>query len=187
MKAPRLLILVVFFVVALSPIGFASQKQFSSFSCEALVQAENGVSFEFKIMAKGNKFRMEGVNSGLGAITIYDGTSAYLYMPGQNMAMPIPLGQANSQMIPSNWGIDSHCQNLGSEPADGIACKLYDCQGKKVWVAESTGFPVKVIAHNSQVHYSNFKEGVELDDSLFVLPEGVNKLDMGRILQGAGS
>jgi outer membrane lipoprotein-sorting protein len=185
MKRLAVLVLSAVFLTGASAWAAPSQ-QVSSFSCDADAKVQGGISMNLKIMVKGNKFRLEGAMSGINSVTIYDGRLAYIYMPQQNMAMPVPIEQASREMIPSNWDIGSHCSSLGNEPADGEPCKLYDCKESKIWVSEATNFPVKVMAKNVEIHYRNFKQNVRLDDSLFALPAGANIMDLSKLMQGAG-
>lgn len=184
--AIRLKFLTVLFGVFLVSFNtiFAANGALSNFTCDVLARMQGGTSMSMKILVKGNKFRMEGVMQGIQSITIFDGKSAFMYMPKQNMAMPVPLSQEDLNMMPSTWDISSQCSYLGSENVDGIPCKTYNCGKAKVWASQENDFPVKVISQGVEIRYSNLKQNNSLDDSLFILPAGVNIMDMGNAMQG---
>jgi len=183
----KITLLIFIILLSIPIIVSALEQQPSSFTCDVFTKARGGMSMKMNIFVKGNKFRMEGVMSGVESVTIYDGNSAYVYIPQQNVAMSVPLNQASRDMIPTKWNIDSQCSYLGNEELNGVLTKRYNCDKVRAWIAEDNGFPVKIISDEVEMYYSNFKKDVVLEDSLFMLPSGVNLMDIGNAVQGLGS
>jgi hypothetical protein len=79
------------------------------------------------------------------------------------------------------------CKNLGVEPVNGRNCdrwQMTDKNGKvsNVWIDQKLHFPIKGVTEDSTWTLTNIKEG-EPDASLFQIPAGYTKMDMGNMMQ----
>ena len=52
-----------------------------------------------------------------------------------------------------------------------------------VWIDQKLHFPIKSVSEDSTWELTNIKEG-EPDASLFEIPAGYHKMDMGGMMQG---
>jgi hypothetical protein len=80
------------------------------------------------------------------------------------------------------------CKNLGVEPVNGRSCdhwQITDKNGKvsDIWVDQKLHFPIKTVTQDSTWQLTNVKEG-EPDASLFQIPPGYQKMDLGSMMQG---
>jgi uncharacterized protein DUF4412 len=79
------------------------------------------------------------------------------------------------------------CKNLGVEEVNGRTCdhwQITDKNGKvaNVWIDQKLHFPIKAVSEDSTLTLSNIKEG-EPVASLFQIPPGYTKMDMGNMMQ----
>ncbi|MFH0838788.1 MAG: DUF4412 domain-containing protein [Candidatus Omnitrophota bacterium] len=166
-----------------------AQKSFVSLRCDITVEHAGINKYQGELFLKGNKSRTEMNMSGMNTVTIMDGSSAYVYMPEQNIAMKVPVLEA-SEHVPAVDNYRRDCQPLGEEEVAGSLCSVYSCSksGKsfKVWMNEDVGFPSKISGMGVVTYYQNIDFNKPLDDSLFILPEGAQVQDMGNILKGYG-
>jgi hypothetical protein len=81
------------------------------------------------------------------------------------------------------------CKNLGVEQVNGRAAdhwQITDKNGKvtNAWVDQKVHFPIKSVTQDGSIwQLTNIKEG-EQQASLFEIPEGYQKMDMGQMMQG---
>ncbi len=79
------------------------------------------------------------------------------------------------------------CKNMGVEEVNGRTCdhwQITDKEGKvsNVWVDQKLHFPIKTVTQDSTWELTNINEG-EPDASLFQIPPGYHKMDMGGMMQ----
>jgi uncharacterized protein DUF4412 len=79
------------------------------------------------------------------------------------------------------------CKNLGVEQVNGRTCdhwQITEKNGKvaNVWIDQKLHFPVKGVSEDSTWTLANIKEG-EPSASLFEIPSGYTKMDMGSMMQ----
>ena len=157
----------------------------SSLSCDMTIDSPMTGKMTGKMFIKGEKSRVEMEAQGTKTINIIEGDKAYSYMPDQNIAMVLPLAQAKEQ-VPMVKDYKTDCQRLGEETIDGRICGIYDCvedgNKAKLWVAQDLDFPVKIEAAGATTTYRNINIGVALEDSLFVLPAGVEVQDISQMI-----
>ncbi len=62
---------------------------------------------------------------------------------------------------------------------------MTDKNGKvsNIWIDQKLHFPIKTVSEDSSWELSNIKEG-EPSASLFEIPSGYQKMDMGSMMQG---
>jgi Domain of unknown function (DUF4412) len=75
------------------------------------------------------------------------------------------------------------CKKVGTESVDGRICDKWEMTEKSgktetFWMDQKLHFPIKVVAGDITTVYSNIKEGAQ-DASLFKIPAGLQKFDMG--------
>ncbi len=80
------------------------------------------------------------------------------------------------------------CKKVGVEDVNGRTCDHWQITHKdgsvsNVWVDQKLHFPIKSVSPDSTWELTNIKEG-EPDASLFVIPSGYRKMDMGGMMQG---
>lgn len=80
------------------------------------------------------------------------------------------------------------CKNLGVEQVNGRSCDHWQITNKNgkvsnVWVDHKLHFPIKTVSEDSTWQLTNIKEG-EPDASLFQIPPGYQKMDIGGMMQG---
>jgi hypothetical protein len=81
---------------------------------------------------------------------------------------------------------DVTCKKIGVEEVNGRTCdhwELTDKEGKvaNIWIDQKLHFPIKAVSRNSTLVLSNIQEG-EPDASLFQIPPGFRKFDMGGMM-----
>ncbi len=80
------------------------------------------------------------------------------------------------------------CKNLGVEQVGGRSCvhwQITDKNGKvgNVWIDQKLHFPIKAADNDSTWELTNIQEG-QPAASLFQVPAGYQKMDMGGMMQG---
>jgi hypothetical protein len=129
---------------------------------------------------------------------IVDGTTKtmYMLMTDQHMYMEFPTDQ-NSPMTqrmpkfqdmfrgsdPCAGREGTTCKKVGTESISGRSCDKWEVTEKSgktetLWMDQKLHFPIKAIVGDITTIYSNIKEGPQ-DASLFKIPEGYRKMDMG--------
>lgn len=135
-------------------------------------------------------------------ITNFANKTTDTLMPEQHMYMEFKADEAQGRrpgMMPSVKPLrdpsnpcaneeGTTCKNLGVEQVNGRTCdhwQITDKNGKvsNVWVDQKLHFPIKTVSQDSTWQLTNIKEG-EPDASLFQIPPGYQKMDMGGMMQG---
>ena len=91
---------------------------------------------------------------------------------------------------PSNPCADEEgttCKKIGVEQVNGRTCDHWQITHKdgkvsNVWIDQKLHFPIKTVDEESTWELSNIQEG-EPDASLFQIPSGYTKMDMGSMMQ----
>jgi hypothetical protein len=84
---------------------------------------------------------------------------------------------------------DTTCKNIGTEQVNGRACEHWQIIGKNgkvisnVWLDKSLGIAIKTVSERGSRQLTNIKEG-EQPASLFKIPNGYSKMDLGQMTQG---
>ncbi len=78
------------------------------------------------------------------------------------------------------------CKKVGVENINGRTCdhwEITDKNGKvsNVWIDQKLHFPIKTVGEDSTWELSNIQEG-EPNASLFQIPSGYTKMDMGSMM-----
>ena len=85
---------------------------------------------------------------------------------------------------------DVTCKKIGVEEISGRTCdhwEVTDKQGRvtNLWIDQKLHFPIKVTTQDSTMFLTNIKEG-QPDASLFEIPSGFHKLDLGALMPPGG-
>lgn len=179
----------------ISKTSLFAHNKFSSLQCDTVIESPQMGKTQGKFYIKGNKVRMEADSpdeAGISMVTLYDGKTAYIYFPAQNMAMVTPASQVEQQLPVSKDSAELNKKIIGQETVDGRLCDIYEFNDRKggtykVWVAKDIDFPVKSEAGGMKTYYKNIRTNVILADSLFTLPQGVNVQGMGDLMQQTGN
>lgn len=83
------------------------------------------------------------------------------------------------------------CKKVGTESIDGRSCDKWEMTEKSgkvetFWMDQKLHFPIKLVSGDITTIYTNIKEGPQ-DDSLFKVPAGYQKFDMGSMSGGQPS
>jgi len=123
-------------------------------------------------------------------------------MPDQHMYMEFKADQMQERRAGMGPGIKpladpnnpcasiegATCKNLGTDQVNGRSCdhwQITDKNGKvsNVWIDQKIHFVIKAVSQDSSWQLSNIKVG-EPAASLFQVPAGYQKVDLGNTMQG---
>ena len=129
-----------------------------------------------------------------------DAKMAYMLMPDAQMYMEFPT-DANNPMTqrqtkwqdfkgdPCTFNKEqtATCKKLGTEAVNGRTCDKWEVtekSGKKetLWIDQKLHFPIRMTDGEITTDFTNIKEGAQ-DASLFKVPAGYRKFDMGSMGQ----
>jgi len=171
-------------IVSLAYFSFCSaQEAFSTLQYDMIIKSP-GIQQVSKFFKKGDKTRVESGEGGKQTVMIFDGKNYYIYYPKQAKAIAMPTismkqEDCGSLDKPKNY-LEQNCKYSKDEVLDGKKCSLYECpQGgnTKFWIDKDTKLQVKTISGKVTIDYKNQKINAPLNDSLFVLPVGVQVED----------
>jgi outer membrane lipoprotein-sorting protein len=131
---------------------------------------------------------------------IVDGNAKMMYMlmTEQHMYMEFSTDQTSpmTQRMPKYQdmfhGSDpcagregTTCKKLGTETVNGRSCDEWEITEKSgktetFWMDQKLHFPIKTVVGDITTQYTNIKEGPQ-DASLFKVPDGYQKMDMGNM------
>jgi hypothetical protein len=126
-----------------------------------------------------------------------------MLMPQQKMYMEMAYGQMMQQhrgpKMPDLKSFDPTnpcaqienmtCERAGSETVNGRSTEKWLFKDKKtgdtntVWIDSKIMYPIRSVNKDMQMDLTNVKEGMP-DASLFEIPAGYRKLDMGGMMRG---
>jgi hypothetical protein len=135
-------------------------------------------------------------------ITNFAAKTSDILMPEQHMYMESKADDTQGQrpgMGPSIKPLfDPHnpcanmegstCKNLGTEQVNGRTCDHWQVTDKKgkvsnLWIDQKIHFAIKAVSQDSSFELTNIKES-EPSASLFEIPSGYQKMDMGGMMKG---
>jgi outer membrane lipoprotein-sorting protein len=169
------------------------------FSADMTTATAKGEKVPGKFYFAPPKMRMDMSTRGHESAIITDSKTqtSDILMPEQHMYMEMRAGQAapmapnvpkfDTSLDPSNpcaARTDVTCKKVGTESLNGRTCDKWEFTDKKgatttTWIDQRLHFPIKTInSDGSSVEFSNIKEGAP-SASLFEIPAGYRKLDMG--------
>ena len=175
---------------------FSADMEFSSRGART-PQEMNG-----KIYVNSGHLRMDMQSPAAGSviITTFATQTSDVLMPQQHMYMEFKADQNMARRMgpsikpftdPNNPCANEQgttCKNLGTEQVNGRSCdhwQITDKNGKvsNVWIDQKLHFPIKTVSEDATWQLTNIKEG-EQPDSLFEVPSGYQKMDVGQMMQG---
>jgi len=188
--------------MAVQPQPFSADMQFSSTRGGSMTRDVTG-----KMYFGSGHMRMDmqsaggGPHGGSSIITDFKTQTTDILMPEQHMYMEHKAGETQgprSGMMPSIKPLRDPsnpcaneegmtCKKIGVEDVNGRTCdhwQITDKNGKvaNVWIDQKLHFPIKTVSEDSTWTLTNIKEG-EPSASLFQIPAGYTKMDMGSMMQ----
>jgi Domain of unknown function (DUF4412) len=183
----------------MQPQPFSADMQFSSTRGGTMTRDMKG-----KLYFSSSHIRMEmqaGPRGGSIMITDFKTQTTDILMPEQHMYMehkademagrrPGMMPNIKPLRDPSNPCAGEEgmtCKKVGVESVNGRTCdhwQITDKNGKvsNVWIDQKLHFPIKTVSEDSSLELSNIQEG-EPSASLFQIPPGYTKMDMGSMMQ----
>ncbi|HET9696296.1 MAG TPA: DUF4412 domain-containing protein [Terriglobales bacterium] len=182
---------------------FAQMPGFTPFSGDMTSKMADGKSMNGKVYFTTNKMRMDMNMGGKDAVLINDSakSTSYMIMPSQKMYMEFHAGQGMrgvpkmsdlKNYDPNNpcaQAQDMTCEKQGSETVNGRSTDKWLFKNKKdnstmnIWLDKKIHFPVRTVSKDMQMDLTNIQEG-EPSSSLFEIPTGFRKFDMGAFAGG---
>jgi len=191
-----------FLTVVLIAVATLAQVRALQFSADMKTTGK-GMASTGKLYFGGPKVRMEMAAQGHQSIMIVDSQRkmSYMLMPAQHMYMEMSTEGKGQKKAP-DWHTydpsnpcaniaDTTCEKLGTGLADSRLCNKWKFTNAKqgtsqtTWVDQKTGIPIRTETSDGTImELTNIKEGTQ-SASLFEIPSGYTKMDMGAMMQGA--
>jgi hypothetical protein len=183
------------------PATYAQMRGMPQFSAD-MVMTHRGESMQGKIYFGGTKMRFDMSPRGHQSIMIMDmpKQTSYMLMPQEKMYMEFNAAMAGrghgpmqrpdvkpvdpSNPCASEPGVT--CRKLGTEVVNGRTCDKWEFtregRTQTVWVDQKLHFMVKTLGSDGSVtELKNIQEGTQ-PASLFEIPAGYRKFDMGGMM-----
>jgi outer membrane lipoprotein-sorting protein len=136
-----------------------------------------------KMWLEGNKMRAEMDQQGETIVMLidYDEGVMYMYMPAENFAYEMPLGQAPESAVEQAQDIADYSYHIvGTQTVDNKVCLVVEYSieqaSVKMWIWKEHGFPIRIEstapAGTTITEFKNI-DFADIDDSMFELPAGV--------------
>jgi hypothetical protein len=184
-------------IAALLLAGWAGAVFAAEFTADMVIMSTLGGEMPGKVFVKGQKMRQEIATPQGDQAMILDPAKNVIYvlMPGAPIYMevenkePSVVALGEGETLASRFEGEADVRHEGVENIEGYACDKYfvdfhdpEMGESTIWVAGKINFPIKIHSKNSKdtvtVLYSNIEEG-SVDDSLFSVPSGYQKLEFG--------
>lgn len=155
----------------------------ASVKYDMVVTAPEAPTMTMKMWEEGNKIRAEMDQQGQTIVMLidYDEGVAYMYMPAENFAYEIPLGQAPESAVEQAQAIAGYDYTvIGTDTIDGKVCTVveysYGGTSAKAWIWKEHGFLIRIESTapggTTITEFKNI-DFADIDDSMFELPAGV--------------
>ncbi len=181
----RMLIFSVIFSVSFAALAFlgVAQAKASEFSADMFIVPKGDEPMQGKIFVKGDKVKQETCGDDETQVMIIrpDRKLTWMLSPEEKTYIEMPYQSADKTF--EEWTADKekNAKFLGEETVSGMPCRKYEIMedGEKtsLWIAKQFPFPIKIEDSEMTLEYKNIKLG-PLDDSLFELPAGYEKIAM---------
>jgi hypothetical protein len=186
-------------LIAVAALGTAAgaQPQPPQFKANVTAKDADGKTSSGTMYFGGAKMRIELTLNGQNAIALIDPAAKqqYVLMASEQVYMQMPIGQGpNSSMVitgptdptnPCGGGSgNTNCVRAGSETVNGYETVRWTYTnsagvGTQAWVSTRLRFPIKTQEDDgSTMEFSSIAEGPQ-PASLFAIPAGYQKVDMG--------
>ncbi|ABF41011.1 hypothetical protein Acid345_2010 [Candidatus Koribacter versatilis Ellin345] len=207
LKQRTLTLMILIAIVLCAAATWAQPPQFPSLSADMKMTGHRGEDSTGKMFFSGETkhMRMEIAARGHNMIMLVDSTNtanpkSTMIMPDQKMYMEMSAYGAGPGMRQRGPEIKPYdptnpcaseegttCKKVGTETMNGYVCDKWEFTGKEnrtVWISQKLHFPIKSVSQDgTSVEFSNIKEGPQ-DASLFTVPAGYQKMDMGAMMGG---
>ncbi len=181
----RMLIFSVIFSLSFAVLAFLgiAQAEASEFSADMSIVPKGDEPMTGKIFVKGEKVKQETCGDDETQVMIIrpDKKLTWMISPEDKTYIEMPYQSADKTF--EEWTADKekNAKFLGQETVSGIPCKKYETieDGEKtfLWISTQFSFPIKIEDSEMTMEYKNIKLD-PLDDSIFELPAGYNKMAM---------
>jgi len=196
--------LLMFVVLSLSPRGAQAQAfaGLPQFSADTQTSTNGAVVMSGKLYFGGKKVRVDVNGAGHSNEMIMDMATqtTYMVMPQQKIYMEISSAGQGYGRGPRMSDLKAYdpnnpcagqqgmtCKKLGTETVNGRTCDKWEFSGEHgsriAWIDQKLHFPVKTVEGDTVVEMKNIKEGSQ-EASLFEIPSGYQKMDMGNMMRG---
>lgn len=130
------------------------------------------------VYMKGDKIKIDAAEG----VSIIDGNCMYIYMEKENTAMKMNVDSNTVKQTTFDLVQDkaNELEFVGKDTKNGYSCQVFKSKdGKDVvyYLTDDYGLPTYVKEEKAETNITNFKVG-NIPDSVFVLPKGVNIIDM---------
>ena len=200
-------------VVLVSLLPAAAQvSHLTPFSGDVQITSEHGGrgggDMNGKIYVAREHMRLDmesGPRGGASVITNFPTKTTDILMPDRHMYMEV---SADQQAMARRPGMAPQikpfadpnnpcandtaktCKKIGVEQVNGRTCDHWEITDKEgqvtnAWIDQKLHFPIKEITPSSTWQVTNIQEG-DQPASLFVVPAGYQKMDLGQMMQGMG-
>lgn len=192
--------------VALLVVGSLAVTQ-TEFSAD-IMETQKGEGPQAKVYFGKDKIRFEPTKKdprGGGALIMdLSSQTSTVLMEQQHMYMQLPAQIANQRnayhffrtgdvenacgdWLAQSWNKGGTCHKVGGDNVNGRSTVKYEGTNAKgesgtIWLDPKLRFPVKWQGKNGGGELQNIKEGAQ-PDSLFEIPSGYTKFDMGGMMQ----
>ena len=181
----RMLIFSVIFSVSFAVLAFLgiAQAEASEFSADMFIVPKGDEPMKGKIFVKGDKVKQETSGEDETQVMIIRPDKKLTWMISPEDKTYIEMPYQSTDRTFEEWTADKekNAKFLGQETVSGIPCKKYELieDGEKtsLWISKQFPFPIKIEDSEMTMEYKNIKLG-PLDDSVFDLPAGYEKMDM---------
>jgi len=178
----RILTCSVIFFVSLTVLAFLGIAHAAvEFSADMVIVPKGDEPMKGKIFVKGDKIRQETADEDEVQIMIIrpDKKLTWMITPEEKTYMEMPYQSADKTFEEWTAEKEKNAKFLGEETISGMPCKKYEVMedGEKtiLWISKQFPFPIKIEDPEMVMEYKNIKLG-ELEDSLFELPAGYEKM-----------
>ncbi|MBR3654965.1 MAG: hypothetical protein IKN62_06010 [Elusimicrobia bacterium] len=150
-----------------------------SYNIHVVTGTKNKKTLKAKVYMKGEKIRIDAPQGS----TIMDGNNVYIFSEKDNVAMKMNMENTDIKQATFD-AIQDKADELNfveKTTKNGYACQVFkskdDGSDVEYYLTDDYGLPTYVKEETSETNITNFKTG-NVKDSLFVLPEGVNIMDV---------
>jgi outer membrane lipoprotein-sorting protein len=186
-------------------MGQTAANRVPQFSADMVITGIKGMATSEatgKLYYGGTRMRVDMESAGHQSEVITDlpTKTSFIIMPEQRMYMEQKLGDTLVHRSGPEWkpyDPDNPCANqegatckkAGTESVNGRMCDKWlitgkDGKTKTVWIDQKNHIPIRTVtSEGTTMEFKNIQEGVQ-SASLFEIPSGYTKLDIGNIMHG---
>ena len=207
MKLTRMLFSIVLMMALAAQAQIPGPPQFSA---DMSLTQPREPGMKGKMYMGGGRMRMDMTSEGgkMSIITAPGKKTTYVVMHDQQMYMEMsmdapmrgPMGRGPGPKMPDVKQMSGDnpcagqtgvtCKKVGAEMMNGRMCDKWEIasanksEAGTVWIDQKTKMPIKSVhGDGSVMEFTNFKDGPQ-DASLFAVPSGYQKFDMGQMMRG---